>query len=74
MHQASLVAKKRKLDSAIEWGLVAFIVVSVVGLNPSIGALAGVIVYLYYRFETLRESEKEERSYEDSKKDLLQSL
>ena len=74
MHQASLVAKKRKLDSAIEWGLVAFIVVSVVGLNPSIGALAGVIVYLYYRFETLRESEKEEKSYEDSKKDLLQSL
>jgi hypothetical protein len=74
MHQAAAVSKKRKMDSAVEWAIVAFVVVAIVGLNPAIGALAGVIVYLYLRFETLRESEKEEKRYEDSKKDLLQSL
>jgi ABC-type multidrug transport system fused ATPase/permease subunit len=74
MHQAAVVSKKRKMDSAVEWAIVAFVVVAIVGLNPAIGALAGVIVYLYLRFETLRESEKEEKRYEDSKKDLLQSL
>jgi hypothetical protein len=36
--------------------------------------LAGVVVYLYFRFEALREFEKGEERYEDSKKHLLQSL
>jgi hypothetical protein len=74
VRQASLVAKKRKMDSAFKYGVVAFAVVAVIGLNAAIGALAGVVVYLYFRFEALREYEREEVRYEDSKRELLQSL
>jgi hypothetical protein len=74
VRQASLVAKKRKMDSAFKYGVVAFAIVALIGLNAAIGALAGVIVYLYFRFEALREYEREEMRYEDSKKDLLHSL
>ena len=74
MHQAATAVKKRRLDSAFEYGVVAFALVALIGLNAGIGALAGVIVYLYFRFEALREYEREEKRYEDSKKDLLHSL
>ena len=74
MHQAALVAKKRKLDSAFEYGVVSFALVALVGMNAAVGALAGVIVYLYFRFEAQREYEKEETRYEDSKRDLFQIL
>jgi hypothetical protein len=74
MHQARLVARKRKMDSAFEYAVVAFAIVALIGVNAGFGALAGVIVYLYFRFEALREFEKDERRYEDSKKELLQSL
>jgi len=74
IRQASLVAKKRKMDSAIKYGVVAFSLVALIGLNAAIGALAGVVVYLYFRFEALREYERDEMRYEDSKKDLLHSL
>jgi len=52
----------------------AFALVALIGRNAAIGALAGVIVYLYFRFEALRGFEKEETRYEDSKKELLQNL
>jgi hypothetical protein len=74
MHQARLVARKRKMDSAFEYGILAFALVALVGTSAGFGALAGVIVYLYFRFEALRQYEKEERKYEESKKELLQSL
>jgi hypothetical protein len=74
MHQAALVARKRKLDSAFEYGVVAFAIVAVIGENAGIGALAGVVTYLYFRFEALRGYEREERRYDESKKELLQSL
>ncbi len=74
VRQASLVAKKRKMDSAFKYGVVAFAVVALIGLNAAIGALAGVVVYLYFRFEALREYEREEMRYEDSKKGFLHSL
>ena len=74
MHQAATAVKKRRLDSAFEYGVVAFALVALIGLNAGIGALAGVIVYLYFRFEALREYEREEERYEDSKRQLLQSL
>jgi hypothetical protein len=74
MHQASLVVRKRKMDSAFEYGVVAFALVAIIGVNAGYGALAGVIVYLYFRFEALREYEREEQRFEDSKKELLQSL
>jgi hypothetical protein len=74
MHQVAAAVKKRRLDSALEYGLIAFAVVALVGLNAGIGALAGVIVYLYFRYEALREYERGEERYENSKKMLLQSL
>lgn len=74
MHQAATAVKKRRLDSAFEYGVVAFALVALIGLNAATGALAGVIVYLYFRFEALREYEKGEERYEDSKRELLQSL
>jgi hypothetical protein len=74
MHQAALMLRKQRLDSAFEYGVGAFILVSVVGLNAGFGALAGVVVYLYFRFEALREYQKEDQRYEDSKKELLLNL
>jgi hypothetical protein len=74
MHQAALVVKKRKVDSAIEYGLIAFAIVALVGTSAAAGALAGVVVFLYFRYEALREYEREDIRYEDSKRQLLQSL
>lgn len=74
MHRAALIARKQRLDSAFEYAVGAFILVSVIGLNPGFGALAGVIVYLYFRFEALRDYEREDQRYEDSKRELLLNL
>jgi len=74
MHQAALTMKKQRLDSAVSYGIAVFILVSIVGLNAGFGALAGVVVYLYFRFEALRAYEKEDERYEVAKKDILLSL
>lgn len=74
MHQAAFAVRKRRLTSAFEYGVVAFAIVTILGLNAGFGALAGVIVYLYFRFEALREYEREEGRYENSKRALFQSL
>jgi hypothetical protein len=74
MHRAALIMRKRRLDSAFEYGVAAFILVSFVGLNTGFGALAGVMTYLYFRFEALRDYEREDERYEASKKDILLSL
>lgn len=74
MHQAALVLRKRKLDSAFEYGVISFILVGLFGQNAGIGILAGIIIYLYFRHEALTEYDKEEKRYEDSKKDLLRNL
>ena len=74
MHQAAFAVRKRRLTSALEYGIVAFAIVTIFGLNAGIGALAGVIVYLYFRYEALREYERGEERYENSKRALLQSL
>src|SRR6266566_4949120 len=74
MHQAAFAVRKRRLTSALEYGIVGFAIVTILGLNAGIGALAGVIVYLYFRYEALREYERGEERYENSKRTLLQSL
>jgi len=74
MHKAALVMRKQRLDSAFEYGVAAFILVSFIGLNTGFGALAGVAVYIYFRFEALRDYEREDQRYEASKKDILLSL
>lgn len=74
MHQAAFAVRKRRLTSALEYGILGFAIVTIFGLNPGLGALAGVIVYLYFRYEALREYERGEERYESSKRALLQSL
>jgi len=74
MHQAAFAVRKRRLTSALEYGIIGFAIVTILGLNAGIGALAGVIVYLYFRYEALREYERGEERYENSKRLLLQSL
>jgi len=74
MHQAAFAVRKRRLTSALEYGIVGFAIVTILGLNAGLGALAGVIVYLYFRYEALREYERGEERYENSKRALLQSL
>ena len=74
MHQTALTMRKQRLDSAFEYGVAAFILVSIVGVNAGFGALAGVVTYLYFRFEALREYEREDERYEVSKKEILLSL
>jgi hypothetical protein len=74
MHQAALVVKKRKVDSAFEYGVVAFILIDLIGNNIFAGVAAGVLAYLYFRERALREYQGDEKRYEDSKRDLLQSL
>src|SRR5881296_2716889 len=73
MHQAAFKVRKRRLTSAFEYGIVGFAIVTILGLNAGIRALAGVVVYLYFRYEALREYERGEKRYENSKRALLQS-
>jgi hypothetical protein len=74
MHQAALTVRKRKIDSAFEYAVIAFALVALIGMNAAAGALAGIATYIYFRYEALKGYEREERRYEDSKKELLQSL
>ncbi len=74
VHQAALVLKKRKMDLAFEYGVITFVFVGLLSKNVAVGVLAGVIMYLYFRFRALRQYEREEKRYEESKKELLQSL
>jgi len=74
MHEVVLALKKGKVDDAFWYGGVAFALVAFFGKNVAFGLLAGVIVYLYFRYEALREYEKESRRYEESKRDFAQSL
>ncbi len=71
--------RKRNHD-ALLFGIVAFIIASIVA-RPPIGILVGVLVWLYFRFETSRTYEREiskfeeqRRNFEQRKKEFLESL
>jgi hypothetical protein len=74
MHLALLAMKKGKMDSAFTNGGVAFILVALFGANVAVGLLTGAIVYLYFRFEAMREYESESRKYEEAKRDFVRNL
>lgn len=74
MHEALVAVKKGKVDGAFTKGIVAFILVALFGQNVAVGLLAGIVVYLYFRYEALKEYENEWRRYEESKKEFVESL
>ncbi len=74
IHQATLAVKKGKVDSAFTYGAGAFVLVTLFGKNVGFGLLTGVIVYLYFRSEAIREYENELKEYEQSKREFIQSL
>jgi hypothetical protein len=74
MHDALLAMKKGKMDSAFTNGGVAFILVALFGANVAVGLLTGAIVYLYFRYEAMKEYESESRNYEEAKRDFVQNL
>ncbi|MDG6934185.1 MAG: hypothetical protein JRN68_05765 [Nitrososphaerota archaeon] len=74
MHDVLLAVKKGKLDSAQGDGIVAFIVVALFGFNIGLGLLAGIIVYLYFRYEAIREYDNETRRYLEAKREFIEGL
>ncbi len=74
IHEVMLALKKGKVDDSFWYGGVAFVLVAFFGKNVAFGLLAGVIVFLYFRHEALREYENESKRYEESKRDLAESL
>jgi hypothetical protein len=74
MHQTVVTMRKQRLDQAVSYGVAAFLLVTIVGLNAGFGAIAGVVTYLYFRSEALRKYEREEERYESAKKDMVLNL
>lgn len=74
IYQAKLTVKSERIDSAFINGIIAFMLVGFLGGNLAVGLLAGVIVYLYFRYEAIKDYEKEEVRYEKWKNRLLQNL
>ena len=74
------LARKRNQDSFL-FGIVAFIIVDIFVKNVAVSVLVGVIVWLYFRYETRKTYEQEiaileeqKRVFEQRKKDFIESL
>jgi hypothetical protein len=74
------IARKRNQDSLL-FGVVAFLLAAIVGQNFGLGIIAGVLVWLYFRYETNRSYEREiskfeeqKRIYEQRKNEFLETL
>jgi hypothetical protein len=74
------LVRKRNQDSLV-FGIVALILVTTFGGNFAVGILAGVIVWLYFRYETKRTYEQEiskleeqKRVFEKRKNDFIETL
>jgi uncharacterized membrane-anchored protein YhcB (DUF1043 family) len=74
------LVRKRNQDSLL-FGVVAFVLASIIGSNPGIGILIGVIVWLYFRYEftktyeqAILRLEEQKRVFEQRKKDFVETL
>jgi hypothetical protein len=72
--------RKRNLDSIL-FGVLAFIFASIIGQNGAVGILVGIIVWLYFRYETskiyereITKFEQQRKVYEQRKNDFLETL
>ena len=75
-----VLVRKRSLDSLL-FGVVAFILGSIIGHNGAVGILVGVIVWLYFRYEFGKTYEGEiaklgqqKSLFEQRKREFLESL
>jgi hypothetical protein len=74
------LVRKRRQDSLL-FGVVAFILVGIFGNNLAVALLVGVIVWLYFRYETrktyeaeISRFEEQKRVFDQRKKDFMESL
>jgi hypothetical protein len=74
------LVRKRSQDSLL-FGVVAFILAGIFGNNIAVAILVGVIVWLYFRYETrktyeaeISKFEEQKRVFEQRKKDFMESL
>ncbi len=72
--------RNRKQDSLL-FGAVAFVIAGVIAKNPVVAIIAGVLVWLYFRYWTKRiydqeisKFEEQKRVFEQQKHDFLDSL
>ena len=65
------MVRKRNQDSLL-FGAVAFIIAAVIGQNPAVAVLVGVLVWLFFRYETKKAYEHEISKIEDQKKEFEQ--
>lgn len=61
------LVRKRNQDSFL-FGIVAFIFTVTLSGNLAVGILVGVIVWLYFRYETRKTYDKEISKFEDQKR------
>jgi hypothetical protein len=74
------LVRKRNQDSLL-FGVVAFLLASIIGQNGAAGIVVGVLVWLYFRYETNKSYEREiakfeeqKKIYEQRKNDFLETL
>ena len=74
------IVRKRNQDSLL-FGAVAFVLAEVFGGNFAVAILVGVIVWLYFRYETrktydqeISKFEEQKRIFEQRKKDFIETL
>jgi small-conductance mechanosensitive channel len=65
------LVRKRNQDTLL-FGFAAFILALIVGRNPGIAVLVGVIVWLYFRYEMGKTYDREIARFEEQKKILQQ--
>jgi hypothetical protein len=63
---------RRRNQDSILYGIVAFIVAGIIGMNPAVAILVGAIVWLYFRYETRKSYDQEIAKIEEQKKVLEQ--
>jgi len=72
---------RRRSQDAILYGMVAFILAGIIGQNLAVAILVGVIVWLYFRYETgksydqeIAKIEEQKRVLEQRKQEFLETL
>jgi len=74
LHDAALLVESRRLELALEYAVVSLIAILLVANSVVYGAIAGIAVFVVFAARASEERRKKVEKYENSKKELLQSL